>query len=174
MVKLLLSILLAATTVGDVYRPITSADFSAIHAVPWQPCKTVPETNDCWTTHANYSVPAVNPALPPLKSEHRSPTNAGTITTIQALILSVILPAWDVAHPAIPGVYPAGTLAHLQYAGVEGGRWVARLSVPSSVAGVPSLEDTISGTPPAYAVAAVSSLVNDYVIPAVRLEKGLR
>ncbi len=161
----------------DLYAPLANAHFLAVHVIPDGRHPACGDAGSCWLTHAIVSAPSESGKLPAIQYEHWSPTNKGTIAEITALIENVILPAFvaqNLAPLALKDVYPVPTLAHVQWAGIEREQFVASVSVPSLVQGVPPLVGVVRGDPPALAKASVEGLVETHLKPAVRAETGLK
>lgn len=130
-------------------------------------------------THATYDVPSTEPGLPPVHGDHWSATRSETVPGIVSLAEQVIFPAALAKCPGLASPrYPALSLAQLEYVGVEakGGELYATGSIVSrgAIAGMPSITCRVSVRPPAEALAVVAKMSSDYLVPAIKAERGLR
>lgn len=126
-------------------------------------------------TRARISVPAVASGRAPYTHEHVSLTNSAAMPGIIGLIEHVLMPLAVAQCPDLADVdaYEPKT-AHVEYAGVEGTQARMRMVVPSKIEGLPSLPCNVRGAAPPEALAAVTQMVDGFVVPAVREETGLR
>jgi hypothetical protein len=161
------------TTFGDLYEPLAEQHFA--DGVDVCPGAT-------YRTHAWVDVPSVSGALPRFarpnqRAEHWSDTRAETIPTIQGLIAGVLQPAWmalpEVVAALATGVFDIATVA-FSIAGVRGGKARGTASMQSTVEGVDPIVANVEVDAPAAAQAAVRQMLVEYLIPAIRLETGLR
>lgn len=126
-------------------------------------------------TRARISVPATVAGRAPYTYEHASLTNSAAMPGIIGLIEQVLMPLARAQCPdlADADAYEPKT-AHVEYAGVEGTQARMRMVVPSKIEGLPPLPCNVRGPAPPDALAAVTQMVNGFVVPAVKDETGLR
>lgn len=127
-------------------------------------------------THARYSVPSTSAGRAPITGEHWSPTRSETVPGIVALVDQVILPAAQAQCPDLQDseAYPAPSLAHADYVGVEGDKAVALLRVPSLLEGLEPVVCRVRTDAPPEAFAAVHAMKAQFLVPAIKEERGLR
>ena len=159
-----------------LYEPLTSASLPRVTVLPAGACHdgaTPGPYGGCWETEAPWTVASVSGHLPALSGTHRSATNAATIAQVRGLLETVGLAAARAALAgplSVPGVYPALTLAHVEWASFvlrqDGARLAqpaafpaveVRVRVPALVAGVPPLERVVQVPAPYQVVTGVDA-----------------
>ena len=128
-------------------------------------------------TRAEYSVPSLRAGGVPYTGSHLSFTNGDTLASLLGLNRAVIFPAAKTQCPDLADAeaYPALEDGHVEYSGVEADKKaVARLVVPSLLAGLPPVTCDVRTPAPAEAMRLVAGMVDDRVLPAIREETGLR
>lgn len=132
-----------------------------------------------WMTVAEVTVPTVSPLLevPAISHSHSSATRPEAVPGVVALVESVVLPAATalLADVLATGCYPAPTVLHVEYAGVEGPNVVGLIRLPALPGQeAPVVTVAISNEAPDGALAAVEQLVDVFMVPALRAELGCR
>lgn len=159
------------------FEPLTQAAVEYVHVI-W---RGVPASTDAGVayaplTHVRYKVPSTKGGVPYV-GEHRSFTNGDTLESLLGLNRAVIFPAAKAQCPDLADAeaYPALEDGHVEYSGVEADKKaVARLVVPSLLAGLPPVTCDVRTPAPAEAMRLVAGMVDDRVLPAIREETGLR
>ncbi len=159
------------------FEPLTQAAVEYVHVI-W---RGVPASTDAGVayaplTHVRYKVPSTKGGAPYV-GEHRSFTNGDTLESLLGLNRAVIFPAAKAQCPDLADAeaYPALEDGHVEYSGVEADKKaVARLVVPSLLAGLPPVVCDVRTPAPAEAMALVAGMVDERVLPAIKEETGLR
>jgi hypothetical protein len=159
------------------FEPLTQAAFEYVHVI-WRGTRTDVDGGSAYAplTHARYKVASAKGGVPYV-GEHFSYTNGETLESLLGLNRAVIFPAAKAQCPDLADAeaYPALEDGHVEYSGVEADKKaVARLVVPSLLAGLPPVTCDVRTPAPAEAMALVAGMVDSRVIPAVKEETGLR
>lgn len=157
------------------FEKLTQGAVEYVHVI-WRGARD--EKTDAYAplTHVRYKVPSARGGVPYV-GEHHSFTNSDTLESLLGLNRAVIFPAAKTQCPDLADAeaYPALEDGHVEYSGVEADKKaVARLVVPSLLAGLPPVTCDVRTPAPAAAMALVSGMVDERVLPAIREETGLR
>ncbi len=159
------------------FEPLTQGAIEYVHVI-WRGARSEADAGAAYApvTHVRYVVPSTKGGVPYV-GEHSSFTSGDTLASLLGLNRAVIFPAAKAQCPDLADTeaYPALEDGHVEYSGVEPGKKaVARLVVPSLLAGLPPVTCDVRTPAPAEAMALVSGMVDERVLPAIREETGLR
>lgn len=158
-----------------LYAPMAPEHLRFTHIIPRGIQSNEDATAFAPLTHASYSVPSTEAGLPPVQGEHWSATRSETVPSIVGLVEQVIIPAALATCPGLASArYPAPGLAQVEWVGVDGAKATARIVSRSTIAGLPPIECAVSVDAPPAALATVQQMAADYLVPAIKTERGLR
>jgi hypothetical protein len=159
------------------FVPFTAEHFQYVH-ISFRGVPAQTDAGVLWApaTHARIRVPSTRSGGAPFQHEHRSLTRSETVDLIVGLTQGVVFPAALEQCPDLADdeSYPPLSEAHVDYVGVEGSLAVARLVVPSLLPGLPEVQCVARISAPDEALAQVTAAKDEFLIPAIKAETGLR
>lgn len=136
-----------------------------------------PRPDTVWNTTARLEVPSTRPTIPAYVHAHISNSNPAAKDAVEALVVSVVLPraAAEEPYASNPDLFEAPTSVHVDSMEVHGPVGPApRLFVQgrfkSTTAGVPDTGFQFSVEPPSEALAALLTIADTFIVPAVVAE----